>query len=109
MNWTNLIQDVFYLISLIGIAFLVWNSIQKGEAQSDKDNVVLSVKLNQLADQVNTIQNNHLVHLAADIKDVVKVSNAIVVEQTRLNTIIEERFPEQWYNKRPPGSNFPDK
>lgn len=95
MTTTDIIQNIYYGVMLIGVLFLIWKSVQGPQEKSDKADALMAQQLRQLQNDLVTLRDNHLAHLDKKVDDQGSTIRDLLVQLTRLNTIIEERFPKK--------------
>ena len=101
----NLLQNSYYVITLIGFAFLIWNTINKKENSLSKDiekiKIECPLKHSRIDDVIQETRiaiekiNNSLMLLKEnDIKHIEQEMRKISDIQTRILTTIEIRFKD---------------
>lgn len=109
MQITNLIQDVFYLASMLGMVFLVWKSVQGPQEKESQRAALLAQQVQIVAESVDRrfkdaqdsfqlllLQSNNHIHTVDTKVEMLKTNvNDLSREIVKLQTIIEERIPNK--------------
>ena len=102
MAWTELIQNIFYGLGIMGIIFTVYIYFRGPQERSYTNDALLKEKFNELATRVLTLnsdlanlRDNHIHSIDIKIDATNKELGTLAKELVRLNTIIEERIPKK--------------
>lgn len=86
---------ILFALTIGGIAFAIYRSYRDPQANSDRTDAVLEVKIGSLQTSVARILENHLPHLDAKVEDIHGDISQLKISVAQLTTIIDERIPRK--------------
>lgn len=85
--------EILSAVSIISIVFAVFLFFYKPQVKSDKDDAILSLKVDALTKDLTNLRDNHLHTLDVKVDQLTDSMGKMGNEVTKLATIIEERIP----------------
>ena len=95
MSITELIQNAFYSLGIIGIFFTVYIYFRGPQESSKTTEKLLGERLATLGTELANLRDNHVHSLDLKLDITNKAVQDLALQLTRLNTIIEERIPRK--------------
>ena len=95
MTTADKIQTLFYILSILGMAFLIYRNWRGPQEKTEKDDLEMRLQIRQLQADLINLRDNHVHTLDTKLDETNKSVSALAIEQARLNTIIEERIPKR--------------
>lgn len=102
-------ENIMFLLNLLGMGFLVYNSLKKPQIQSDKKDALLAQqvqwqieaserKFKEVQESFQSLllqSNNHIHTVDTKVENLSAILSETGKEITKLSTIIEERIPKR--------------
>lgn len=109
MDATSLIQNVFYVASMLGMIFLVWKSVQSPQERESQKAALLAQQVQSTVESVDRRfkdaqdsfnqlllqSNNHIHTVDTKVENLTTLVVQIGKDMVELQTIIKERIPSK--------------
>lgn len=87
-------SNIMFAIGIVGIIFTVYNYFRNPQISADKNESIMSLKINNLQADFANLRDNHIHTLDVKTDGIIESVNSLTIQVTRLSTIIDERIPK---------------
>lgn len=88
-------QAMTYVIGLGGAVFGVYSYFRNPQIKMDKAESIMALNIVQLQKDFANLRDNHIHSMDIKIDEQGKTIRDLLIQTTRLSTIIEERIPKK--------------
>lgn len=89
------LSNILGVISIVGVIFAIYKSYRDPQAKSETIDSLLTLRMDNIEKSLTNLKDNHLHTLETKLDSTNGAVKDLLVEVTKLGTIISERIPRK--------------